>query len=43
MYEPGEVDDDGHAKGTFCGVMTHTGASPAGTFVMCTAAVVAIP
>lgn len=36
VHEPGEVDEDGHDKGTFCGVMTHTGASESGAFVLCT-------
>ena len=35
-HEQGEVDEDGHPKATFCGVMTHTGASETGAFVLCT-------
>ena len=36
VREAGETDDDGHPKGTFCGVMTHTGASDSASFVLCT-------
>lgn len=36
MFEEGEEDDDGHPKGTFCGVMTHSGASDSTSFVLCT-------
>lgn len=36
VYEAGETDDDGHPMATFCGVMTHTGASDSSSFVLCT-------
>lgn len=37
MHEPGEVDEvENHYKGTFCGVMTHSGASDSSSFVLCT-------
>lgn len=35
FYEDGEVDNNGHAKATYCGIMTHVGA-PKGGFLMCT-------
>lgn len=35
MHEAGEVDDEGHFHGIYCGVMTHTGASASGSFVLC--------
>ncbi|KAK7936172.1 hypothetical protein PG985_001667 [Apiospora marii] len=34
FYEPGEVDNNGHAKATYCGIMTHVGAASGG-FVLC--------
>lgn len=34
FYEDGEVDNNGHAKATYCGIMTHVGA-PTGGFRMC--------
>ncbi|KAL9073129.1 MAG: hypothetical protein Q9161_003183 [Pseudevernia consocians] len=36
VFEEGEIDNDGHPLATFCGVMTHSGASDSSSFVLCT-------
>ena len=33
-YKPGDVDNEGHPKGAYCGIMTHHG-QDTGQFALC--------